>query len=184
MVGGSLTPRSTIWHDVHQLISCSFRVLLVRRDPPGRMVSLVRGYDSGIQLSVLFPWIPLSLVTTAVCFQGDRGDPGPEGLAGTAGSTGPEGPVGFTGSPGDRGSNVSVPPSTWTDPNRSSCRASHTFVFREIEAPLDQQAPPDSGAKWVPRGLRGRKVQQETRECGARRATEGSPDSTAYLEQV
>lgn len=123
-------------------------------------------------------------MTTAVCFQGDRGDPGPEGLAGAAGSTGPEGPVGFTGSPGDRGSNVSVPPTNPTDPNDSSCQPSHIFVFRANEALLDRQAPWESGAKWAPRGLRGRKVQQETKECGARRATEGSPDSTVYLDQL
>lgn len=170
--------------DVHKLISCSFRVPLVKRDPPGRMVSLVRGYDSRIQLSLLFPEIPLCLLTTAVCFQGDRGDPGPEGLAGAAGSTGPEGPVGFTGSPGDRGNNVSVPPTNLTDPNDSSCHSSRTFVFRENMAPLDLQAPQESGEKWDPRALRGRKVQQETKECGARRATEGSLGSTVYLEQL
>lgn len=156
----------------------------MRRDPPGRMASLVRGYDPRIQLSVPFPWIPLCLLTTAVCFQGDQGAPGPEGLAGAAGSTGPEGPVGFTGSPGDRGNNVSVPPTNATDPNHSSCRSSPIFVFREKEAPLDWQAPREPGAKWAPRGLRGRKVQQETKECGARRATEGSLGSTVYLEQL
>lgn len=80
----------------------------MRRDPLGKTVSLVSGYDSRIQPSVLPPWMRLCLLTTAVCFQGDRGDPGPDGLAGAAGSTGPEGPVGFTGSPGDRGNNVSV----------------------------------------------------------------------------
>lgn len=57
------------------------------------------------------------------------------------------------------------------------------FVFRENEAPLDRQAPWESEAKWGPRGLRGRKVLQECKECGARRATEGSLGSTVYLEQ-
>lgn len=104
------SPELTCSHPSPAMIFTSsflfFRVPLVRRGPPGRMVSLVRGYGSSIQR---FPWIPLSLLTAAVCLQGDRGDPGPEGLAGAAGSTGPEGPVGFTGSPGDRGNNVSVP---------------------------------------------------------------------------
>lgn len=71
-----------------------------------------------------------------------------------------------------------------TDPNQSSYRSSRIFVFRENEAPLDQQAPQGLGAKRAPRGLRGRKVQQETKECGARRATEGSLGSMVYLEQL
>lgn len=96
------------------------------RGPPVRMVSLVSGYDSLIHTPLLFPWIPLCLLTFEVCFQGDRGDPGPEGLAGTAGSTGPEGPVGLTGSPGDRGNNVSV---SITNQRDSSCPSSPSLYL-------------------------------------------------------
>lgn len=125
------------------------------------------------------------MITDNCGSQGDRGDPGPEGLAGIAGSTGPEGPVGFTGSPGDRGHNVSVPLTNLPDQIHDSSRfSSRVFVFRENEAPLDQQALRESGAKRAPRGLRGRKVQQETKECGARRATGGSLGSMVYLEQL
>lgn len=89
------------------------------------MVSLVSGYDSVIHMLLLFPWIPLCLLTTEVCSQGDRGDPGPEGLSGAAGSTGPEGPIGLTGSPGDRGNNVSVSVTNQTFQIKdSSCHSS------------------------------------------------------------
>lgn len=52
--------------------------------------------------------IQLRVLTTGVCFQGDKGNPGPEGLAGATGSPGTEGAVGLTGSPGESGKNVSV----------------------------------------------------------------------------
>lgn len=66
----------------------------------------------------------------------------------------------------------------------SSCSSSPVVVFRGIEAPLDRQAPLESGAKWAPRDLKGRKVYQENRECRVRRATEDSLGSTACLEQL